>query len=238
METNEKNETIGKGMKIKEFIYNNRLNALLTEMINLDHKLKVDDPSLKEDIGYKQSRYHFNPMTTKMSFNLGVIAFSLVLSSSMLMAFFIYYLVNYGFNKSIVISCILLVFFISSLSVFLGYLFLGRGDIRGIYIHRTLYQITLVMGILLLISNPTDSFLHMLCYLLMIFISLLIKFIMNNPLFFDSIIKMKYFKITHVLLNEDMKEIISMNKKQAKTYAKELKSQKRRYIREIKKSKK
>ncbi|MDE9555662.1 hypothetical protein KKJ06_09525 [Xenorhabdus bovienii] len=222
-------------MSIKEFIYNVRLNSLLIELMNLDRRLKINDSSLKEEIGYKQFKYHFNPVTSKVYFLLGIIGFSLVLSSSMLLAVLISYVIDSGVNKLAIITCMLLVFSILSL-IFFGFLSLGKGGKEGIYIHRILYQSTLVISVLLLLFD-SSPFLHFFYYALVMAFSLLIKFIMNSYSYFNAVRDMKLFRITHIFLTKDTQEILNMPRKESKKRIKEVEFQRRREIKEKKRAK-
>ncbi|CDH33986.1 hypothetical protein [Xenorhabdus bovienii] len=222
-------------MSIKEFIYNVRLNSLLIEVMNLDRRLKINDSSLKEEIGYKQFKYHFNPVTSKVYFLLGIIGFSLVLSSSMLLAVLISYVIDSGVNKLAIITCMLLVFSILSL-IFFGFLSLGKGGKEGIYIHRILYQSILVISVLLLFDG--SPFLHFFYYALVMAFSLLIKIIMNGYSYFNAVRNMKLFRITHIFLTKDTQEILNMPRKESKKRIKEVEFQRRREIKEKKRAKK
>ncbi|MEQ1968332.1 hypothetical protein ABLA30_15225 [Xenorhabdus nematophila] len=234
MEIDTQDSMMNNKINMKEFIFNKRLNNLLTEMMKLDDKLKNDESSLKDDIGFKEFKYHFNPITIKGHFSLGMMGFGLLLSSSMLMAVFIHYFIQYGINKLIIVTGIFLTFFFL-LSVFSGFLFLGRGDKKGIYINRTLYQIILVSGVISLIYNYSDGFLHVLYFSIVILLSLLTKLIMNSQRFFNMVIEIKCFKITHLLLRKDSDNIMKMSKKQYRIHLNEIEHSKRMDIRKRKK---
>ncbi|WP_244590601.1 hypothetical protein [Xenorhabdus mauleonii] len=221
-------------INMKGFICNKRLNNLLAEMTKLDDKFKNGESSLKNDIGFKEFKYHFNPVTVKGSFSLSIMGFSLILPFSMLMAFFIHYFMQSGIDTISIATCIFLMFSFL-LSVFFVFLLLGRGDKKGIYINRTLYQIILVSGVISLIYHYAYGFMHILYFSIVILLSLLTKSIMNSQCFFNMIIDIKSFKLTHLLLKKDNKEIMKMSKKEFRSHLKERERKKRLRIEKNKK---
>ncbi|MBD2796856.1 hypothetical protein ID856_09960 [Xenorhabdus sp. 18] len=217
-------------MKMFRFIFNTRLNALIAEGKKLEEKLVHNDPSLKEDIGYKEFKYHFFPFKAGMGVFFVTVILNLLLSSAMIFSIFITYLQDITHDKLTIITSVFISifwFFLFSYSVFL----LGKGNNNALYIHKIMYQLIILISVAFFLL---DVFHNVILFFLLVSSALLVKVVMNTRYFYKIITEIRFFRITHVFLSNDMKGIMNMSRKESKRYAREIEAKKRREIRDKK----